>query len=387
MRKQLEKYILSIINGERNDLSAKIISIFLSILEIIYLSAVKGRELFYKFGIFNSYDVDSQVISIGNITTGGTGKTPLVEKLASDLNVKGKKVVVLSRGYRSRGNGPKIISDGSEIFTDVDEAGDEVYMMAAHLADIPVIKGKNRYKAAKMAVDNFSPDIIILDDSFQHWKMERDLDIVVIDALNPFGYNHLIPRGLLREPPSALKRADMVIISRSDQVSKGKISKIKNTICKYNNDVNIYISNHRAIRVDTLASTSEEVVDSTDHLNNKKALALSGIGNPESFIKGLKELGIDVVESANYPDHYYYNDEDVMDIAMQAQLSEAEMVITTDKDAVKLDKNILNNFEKMDMDLYSLGIDIDFKDEIDISAKVISMLKEKSRQSSNAKDE
>lgn len=377
MRKQLEEYLLSVVRGKKDNLCAKIIRIVLSIIEILYLVVVKLRGLFYKVGIFSSVELHSTVISVGNITTGGTGKTPFVEKLASSLAAEGKKVAVLSRGYRSSGKGPLIVSDGEEILTDVKKAGDEVYMMASHLSGIPVIRGKDRYLAGKMAVENFSPEIIIVDDSFQHWRLDRDLDIVVIDALNPFGYDHLIPRGLLREPLSALKRAGMVIITRSGHISENRLAEIKDIISSYNKDVDIYISDHSPVRIETLACTAEKELKRTEQLNKKKALALSGIGNPASFVKGLEEIGVEVVESADYPDHYSYNEEDVMDIAMQAQLSDAELVVTTDKDAVKFDQSIINNFKKMEIDLYSLGINLVFNEEVDISKKIIDIIEKK----------
>ena len=204
MKKELQDYLLKIIKGKKNSFSAKVVKFLLTILEYLYLIIIKIREIFYKIGIFKKNELDVKIISVGNITTGGTGKTPVVKKLALGLKNKGKKVAILSRGYNSKGKKKQIISDGDKILIEVEEAGDELYMLASHLSDIPIIKAKDRFEGGKLALENFDLDIIILDDSFQHWQLKRDLDIVVIDALNPFGYDHLLPRGILREPLSSL---------------------------------------------------------------------------------------------------------------------------------------------------------------------------------------
>lgn len=374
MRKQLENYLLKVIKGEKNRLLDKIVKFILRILELVYHVIIKFRKIFYKTGIFKSKKLDIKTISVGNITTGGTGKTPVVEKLASELSAKDKNVGILSRGYSSEGDSPLIISDGKEILTEMEKAGDELYMMASHLSGVPIVKGKDRYKAGELAISEFDLDMLIMDDSFQHLQLERDLDIVVVDALNPFGYDHLLPRGELREPLSSLKRSDIIILSRADQVVKSKLNMIKNTIQYHNSEVDIFTSNHCPINLKSLSTNNEKNIENLKGLKEKKALALSGIGNPESFVKSLEELNIDVAETAIYPDHYDYGEEDVMDIVMKAQLNEVDFIITTEKDAVKFDENILKNFRKMDADLYSLGIELKFNKEIDFSDQVLKFL-------------
>ncbi len=377
MKKELQDYLLKIIKGKKNSFSAKVVKFLLTILEYLYLIIIKIREIFYKIGIFKKNELDVKIISVGNITTGGTGKTPVVKKLALGLKNKGKKVAILSRGYNSKGKKKQIISDGDKILIEVEEAGDELYMLASHLSDIPIIKAKDRFEGGKLALENFDLDIIILDDSFQHWQLKRDLDIVVIDALNPFGYDHLLPRGILREPLSSLNRADMVIISRAEQVSDERLLEIQKRIRNYNFKVDIFNSKHNPINIAEIASNSEMSYDELSDLHDKKALALSGIGNPESFKKSLEELGVDVVVAANYPDHYKYKSEDVMDIAMQAQLNEANLVITTEKDAVKFDIDIIDNFNKMEVDIYSLEIDLNFINKDGFSKRVLEILNNK----------
>ncbi|MGM0436893.1 MAG: tetraacyldisaccharide 4'-kinase [Bacillota bacterium] len=374
MRKQLEKYLLNVIKGEKDRFFDKIVKIILTILEAVYLVIIKIRDIFYKIGIFKSKKLDTKTISVGNITTGGTGKTPVVEKLASELSAKDKKVGILSRGYHSEGDTPLVISDGQEILTELSKAGDELYMMASHLSGIPIVKGKDRHKAGELAISEFDLDMLIVDDSFQHLQLDRDLDIVVIDALNPFGYDHLLPRGILREPLSSLKRSDIVIVSRTDQVNESKLEDIKNTIYSHNSEADIFTSNHCPVKLKSLASNNENDGKNISDLKGKKVLALSGIGNPDSFVKSLEELDIKVVETAIYPDHYDYDQDDVMDIMMKAQLNGVDFIITTEKDSVKFNEEILNNFSKMDTDLYSLGIELKFNNEVDFSGQVLKFL-------------
>ena len=371
MRKQLENYLLKVIKGEKNRFLDKIVKLILRVLELVYHVIIKIRGIFYKLGIFKSEKLDVKTISVGNITTGGTGKTPVVEKLASELAARDKKIGILSRGYYSKGDSPLIISDGKEILTEMHKAGDELYMMASHLSGIPIVKGKDRHKAGELAISEFDLDMLIIDDSFQHLQLERDLDIVVVDALNPFGYDHLLPRGVLREPLSSLKRSDIIVISRADQVAERKLDMIKYTIYNHNNEVDIFTSNHCPVNLKNLATNNKKNIENLKDLKGKKALALSGIGNPESFVKSLEELNIQVVETAIYPDHYDYKQDDVMDIVMKAQLNDVDFIITTEKDAVKFDEKILENFKKMDADLYSLGIELMFNKEIDFSDQVL----------------
>ena len=375
MRKQLENYLLKVIKGEKDGLLVKIVKMILTILEVVYLVIIKVREIFYKIKIFKSKKLDTKTISVGNITTGGTGKTPVVEKLASELSAKDKKVGILSRGYHSEGDSPLVISDGQDILTEMNKAGDELYMMASHLSGIPIVKGKDRHKAGELATSQFDLDMLIVDDSFQHLQLDRDLDIVVVDALNPFGYDHLLPRGILREPLSSLKRSDIIVISRSDQVTEAKLEKIEDTICSHNSKVDIFTSNHCPVKLNCLATNNKNNIKNISDLKEKKALALSGIGNPDSFVKSLEELEIKVVENAIYPDHYEYDQEDVMDIVMKAQLNDVDFIITTEKDSIKFDEEIISNFNKMDTELYSLGIELKFNKNVDFSEQVLKFFK------------
>ncbi|MBU4464115.1 MAG: tetraacyldisaccharide 4'-kinase, partial [Proteobacteria bacterium] len=193
---------------------------FLFIISLAYGYAVKLREFCYKIGIVKSKRLLCAVISIGNITVGGTGKTPMTIKVAQIIRRLGYKVAIISRGYK--GGAEKtggIVSNGHTILMESDKAGDEPFMMASKLKDIPVVVGQNRYKAGWLAIKEFDPDVIVLDDAFQHLNLKRDIDIVLLDCEHPFGNAHLLPRGILREPISALKRSDAFVLTRFDSVS------------------------------------------------------------------------------------------------------------------------------------------------------------------------
>ncbi len=366
----MRRYLLAVISGEKNGIKDKIVLLLLSILEIVYFVLLTLKNILFKLGIIETRRLPCKVVSVGNITTGGTGKTPAVESLAGIFKKNGKKVVVVSRGYGGKNKKPLIVSDGKNILTGVKEAGDEVYMMARHLEDIPIVICKDRYEAGKLAVEKFAPDIIILDDGFQHRQLERDIDIVSVSAINPFGYKHLIPRGLLREPLFALKRADYFIISRADQVKKEELNEIKEKIKKYNEKAKIFTSQYQPLSVNSLTLETNNCYK-VDELKGKKVLALSGIGNPTSFMKSLKELEADVIDAIIYPDHYKYREKDLMDIAVQAQLKEVDWVITTEKDAVKFTEEMLAQFRKLKVGIFTLGIEMEVREKENFSSTMI----------------
>lgn len=357
MLQKIEGYIIKIITGEKHGFPAHIIRIFLSLLELVYICLLKLHKLLYRCNIIKSHSLNCKVVSVGNISAGGTGKTPVVERLSKIYSDRGKKVVILSRGYGSGQEGPLIVSDEEENKISVENAGDEVYMLARHLDGIPIVIGKDRYQAGQLAEKKFNPDIIILDDGFQHWKLNRDIDIVTVDAMNPFGCDHLIPRGFLREPLSAFQRADIIVLSKTDHVSQKDVKKIKNRLRLFNKQADILTSRHEPLYIKSLTSYEDKVL-SADKLKGKKVLALCGIGNPESFVEGLKKLDAKVIDSITYPDHYKYQEEDLMEIAVQAQLSNVDWVVTTEKDAVKFSKEMVDRFQKFDIGIFTLGIEI-----------------------------
>jgi len=235
---------LILLDGNKYGILPSIIKLILKILSYLYGIATIIRNFMYDKNIIKQGGVNAKIISIGNITTGGTGKTPAVEAFATELKNLGNDIVIISRGYKGDNQEPLVVSNGKKILVGAKFAGDEAFMLANKLPEIPIVICKDRLKAAEYVQAEFAPDIILLDDGFQHRKIMRDYDIVLIDATNPFGYNHLIPRGLLREPKKSLKRADGFIITRVDQVSYDRLYEIIKELKSYNDLSYIYLSNH-----------------------------------------------------------------------------------------------------------------------------------------------
>ena len=218
---------------------------FLFMISKVYGGVVKLRRLFYKKNILTSKRLPCPIISIGNITLGGTGKTPMTIYVVHALKQLGYKVAVISRGYK--GSAEKIggiVSDGKVLLMTPDISGDEPYMMAKRLKDVPVIVGKNRFMAGRMAISKFDPDVIVLDDGFQHLKLQRDLDIVLLDYHKPFGNRHLLPRGVMREPVSALLYADAIILTKTDTVNNNETSSLLRKLRSFERKKPVYRSFH-----------------------------------------------------------------------------------------------------------------------------------------------
>lgn len=306
---------------------------------ILYGIAVRFRFFLYGAGFLKKRSLGCNVISIGNITVGGSGKTPMTIFLAEKLKEKGKKVVILSRGYKGKIKDIGVVSDGNNIILSPEDAGDEPYLMAAKLKTVPVIVGRDRYKTGLYAIEKFKPDVIILDDGFQHVSLYRDIDILLVDSRRGFGNGHLFPLGMLREPLSGLKRASVFMI-------KGKPSAI--TLLK---DRPIIFFSYKPKAVSSLFDNS---ILSVDSLKGKKIAALFGIADPKSFKHTLEGLGASVIKEIAFPDHYAYTYKDIQIIAGEAE--GVDMVITTMKDAVKL-----KSFPIEYLPIYALDIEVEIE--------------------------
>ncbi len=245
-------------------------------------------------------------------------------------------------------------------------------MLANKLPEIPVVICRDRLKAANYVQAEFNPDIILLDDSFQHRKIIRDYDIVLIDATNPFGYNHLLPGGLLREPKSSLKRADGFIITRVDQVSNSSLNEIINQLKSYNDLSYIYLSNHVPSHLQSI--NGEKL--GLNKLNNKDVIAFSGLGNPGAFEASLQEQGCNLVKHFIFPDHHVYTREDFKQIVEKFASENIDYLITTGKDIVKLDDSLLDFLSIQNIGLYSFEIKMAFKDQTGQSKNIATRLLE-----------
>lgn len=275
-----------------------------------------------------------KVISIGNITLGGTGKTPAVIALAEEAKKRGFHPCILTRGYKGTANGPCFVTKGEEPLLNVSQAGDEAYLMSEALSGVPIIKCTDRHEGGVFALNSqllplTSKLIFILDDGFQHWQLHRDKDIVLIDATNPFDNGKLFPEGKLREPLSALKRADIVVLSKADMADKKRISACRNKIKRYNPDVPIYQSSHVPEALINVSGKAESI----DTLKERRVYAFSGIANPSHFEILLKSMGTEIVKSKRFRDHHHYPQGDIDKMIKEA---EGMDIITTEKDMVKL---------------------------------------------------
>jgi tetraacyldisaccharide 4'-kinase len=265
------------------------------------------------------------VVSIGNITVGGTGKTPVTAYIARFLLSQGFRVAVLSRGYGGSLEGQTaVVSDGATIMMSVGECGDEPYLLASTVPGLMVVIGTDRYAAGQLAIKQLSPDIFLLDDGYQHLRLHRDLNILLMDFSHPFGNCWTLPAGMLREPRSAVQRADLVIHTR---VPEGA------TITRDTRGIPGCLSCHAI--VDLLPLGSRTPV-SFSHCKDKKVLAFAGIADPDSFFEGLRAQELNLVRCLRFPDHVVYNKERYDEIAETMRKSEADFLITTEKDGVKL---------------------------------------------------
>jgi tetraacyldisaccharide 4'-kinase len=271
-----------------------------------------------------------EVISVGNLSMGGTGKTLAVMKLARELTATGKKVVILSRGYRRRSHDAvAVVSTEDGVRLTPEEAGDEPCLLAISLPGVPVLVGKNRRLTGRYALEHFHPDVLLLDDGFQYWRLHKDKEIVLLDALQPTAREALLPRGLFREPWAHLLRAHEVWVTHAELAPPARLHHLKQRTAIFAPRATLRFTAHRPLHL--RAQDGREAP--LDTLHGRKILALSGLGNPAQFEKMLEGLGAQVTP-CRYPDHHPYAPEDVA--AIQAQLTDDMLLVTTPKDAIRL---------------------------------------------------
>lgn len=347
----LEEYFLNLQKSKNHTIGQLCVLGALSILEKVYLKVITKRNKKIK-----EIKVGVPVISVGNITVGGTGKTPCIISLGEYIQKKGKKIAVLSRGYKgAMEEKGAIVSDGETIFLDEKDAGDEPCMIAHKLPKVSVYVGKDRLKSAKQAIKN-GIEILLLDDGFQYKKLARDKNIVLIDSTNPFGYEHLLPRGLLREPLEGLNRADLIILTKVNQVSSEEINLIKEKILEINKNVTILESFHKPTKFIKISEIEEKIL--LDEIKNKKVILLSGIGNPKAFEKTAKEANLKVCKNIAKKDHHAYSIKDINEAINEAKRYDAEIIVVTEKDAIKIKDIVIKN--NIEFPIYSLGIEMKY---------------------------
>lgn len=323
-------------------------------LSVIYGAIVRLRLLLYRAGVLRTKRVPCPVISVGNVTVGGTGKTPVTIFIASLLKESGKRVAVLSRGYKRGGKSIETVSDGRGILLGPDMAGDEPYLIAKRLQGVPVVVGADRVGAALYAIERFSPDVIILDDGFQHIRIERDLNILLTDPVNGFG-RYLLPRGILREPVEGIRRAGLVMgRGLSGKPDMELIKRFKLPVMEYS---------YRATGLVDVADKSSKGVES---IKGRKVIAFCAIANPESFFSTLEGLGAEVTDRVRFPDHHGYTQGDLDTVMGRREGS--QMIITTEKDGVKIEGL---NIPKASV--YALAIDVHMRERNRLKKQLMSI--------------
>jgi len=311
-----------LISGQSSGAGAAVLRFFLALAAAGYSIIIRLRNFLYSSGLLKTYRADVPVISVGNITAGGTGKTPLVVWLCKFLQQKQISCAILTRGYKTPPQ--KRVTSDERRATRTNEPA----ILAESCPDAKVIINPDRVAAAVEAVDRFGANVLIMDDGFQHRRLARDLDIVTIDATLPFGYGKCLPAGLLREPLSALARANAVIITRCDQTGEKELTRLEEKLREVNSNMIITRSIHKPV----CAKSPDGKETSIEQLRDKNIFAFCGIGNPDAFLETIKGLGAELVGSKIYNDHYHYTDNDIADIHKQAKNLEADLILTTQKD-------------------------------------------------------
>lgn len=347
----LELYTVDVILGRRADTGAAIYGAFLQVLSWLFNGIAQARWWLYRNRILHDQPLGCLVVVVGNLTVGGTGKTPVVEKFAKALRDRGRKVAILSRGYKSKSAPfwkkwwyalthtaeppPKIVSDGERVLLDSEEAGDEPFMLARNLPGVIVLVDKNRVKSGAFAIKKFGCDTLVLDDGFQYLPLKGRLNLLLVDKTNPFGNGHLLPRGILREPIKHLKRASYVFLTKSNGARDEELEAL---IKEHNPEADIIECAHRPRYLQRFGVAPEAPGgrEPLTFLKGRRVLAFSGIATPESFEKFLRDLGAKLVARERFLDHYRYADEDFQSLFRIAREQGAECLVTTEKDAVRI---------------------------------------------------
>ena len=361
-REALQVYLYKLVHGEEPGILAVFLLGLLRTFSFIYGFGVKVKLYLYKNQILKQHKLNCQVISLGNITVGGTGKTPTAQRLATIIHEMGYRVVILNRGYRAGWSGQVgLVSDGRKIYMTATEAGDEAYLLAKSLPGIPVVIGKNRIITGEYAVHQLKADVIILDDGYQHWQLARDLDIVLIDTLNMFGNNFLLPRGTLREPLCNLARAHAFLLTKVDQSTNDSKDIIHSALARYNDKALVVESIHQPkcfVEIEEWYKGQRITNVALETIRGQKVVALSAIGNPSSFEQTILDMGAAEVCGVRYADHHDYTMAEMQEIMQRGVDEKAYALITTEKDAVKIPAEFIHSARPLP--LYVLSIAVHF---------------------------
>ncbi len=331
--------IIAVLSGKDRSLKARLLRAVAWFASKPYGGIVSARNLCYERGWLKSQSVDLPVISVGNLTVGGTGKTPTVALICRKLRALGIRVAIVSRGYGA--------AEGA--------ANDEALELELQLPDVPHLQNPDRVAAARIAKEELDSQVIVMDDGFQHRRLRRDLDIVLLDATEPFGYGQVLPRGLLRESISSLRRAGVVIVTRADQVDQQRLADIRNTVQRYAPNCVWAEAVHQPLQL----RNSDGSIESLHSLENRLCYLFCGIGNPAAFQRTVIQAGGEVVGSMDFPDHHRFTADDMqrlasaVDAASKSKGGVEILVLCTGKDLSKVNLVRLGSHP-----LYALDIEL-----------------------------
>ncbi len=363
----LEQYFLELIEERRCNWYDRLLTMMLFVFSRFYRMAVQFRLWLYSKRLYRNRAIGCLVVSIGNLSCGGTGKTPVVEVFAKTLHQKGRKVAVLSRGYRSKQRSLwfklthmfgkkkletpiKVVSDGTNVLLDSTYAGDEPYMLASNLSGVSVLVDKDRVRLGLYAIEHFGTDTLILDDGFQYLDLMSHINIMLVDSTDPFGNHHVLPRGLLREPVKNIRRADYIFLTKSN--GGNHLRHLKQFIRRHNRRAEIIECCHKPKYLEQVFNRGSQLP--LDELKGKKVAAISAIAKPEGFEKFLRDFGAEIVATQRYADHHRFSTEELVNFVALAREKGAEMILTTEKDAVRMP-----NVQIGDPEFFFLRIEID----------------------------
>ena len=365
-----ESFVEGVLYDRDLSISARLFGLVLNPFSYVFYGVVWTRLFLYSQRLFfRSTRLDGLVIVVGNLTMGGTGKTPVVERLARELQAEGKKVAVLSRGYKSKedsstqNQGTKVVSNGIRVLLDSEEAGDEAFMLAHNLPGVVVLTDKDRVRAGQFAIEEFTVDVLILDDGFQYLPIEADMNLLLVDQLNPFGNHKLLPRGILREPVRHLSRASYVLVTKSEIEPELELLE---TIRKYNRNAEIIRCAHKP---KIFREVNGKVEQKLNFLYEQHVGMFCGIASPRGFEQLIHRMSGELRYKKRFLDHHRYEKEELSRLFLQAKNAGVEVMITTEKDAVRIPEE----FEPV-IPLYYLRMEIEIVEGFEDFKEAVSSI-------------
>ena len=362
---RLEQFAVDVILERRWGFRAGLFRLFLWVLSGLYRLGVRWRLWWFETRLGSVHALGCLVVSVGNLTVGGTGKTPVVELFARELTRRGRKVAVLSRGYKSHPvpfaqrmsdrfrslehrHPPRVVSDGRSLLLDSEMAGDEPFMLASNLKDVLVLVDKDRVKSGLHAIRKFDCDTLLLDDGLQFLRLKERIDIVLVDREAPFANRYLLPRGLLREPPEQLCRAHIIFLTKCGGRDLGEL---RAELRRYNKHADIVECAHKPLHLEEIFTHE---VAPLSFLKELRVGTISGIAKPESFEDGLRKLGVELIYSRRFADHHRFSEGEIAKMFERSKARGARAVITTEKDSVRFPR-----LGKRPLPVYFLRVEID----------------------------